>query len=125
MIIKKGGGMKKLLGISLLLSGILYLMFLLTLYPMHVSRYGSHEQMILNKNNGFTDALYLKGDISLKLTSDVPFLLKIDGKEIGKFTTYSCRLEGEHLIEVESNEECIIYAELRQHPNLKNYALFY
>jgi len=105
MIIKKGGGMKKLLGISLLLSGILYLMFLLTLYPMHVSRYGSHEQMILNKNNGFTDALYLKGDISLKLTSDVPFLLKIDGKEIGKFTTYSCRLEGEHLIEVESNEE--------------------
>jgi len=123
MIIKIGGSMKKLLGISLSLCGILYLMFLLTLYPMLVSGYGSHEQMVLNENNQFTDALYLNGDISLKLTSDVPFQLKIDGKEIGKFTAYSSRLKGEHLIEVESNEECVIYAELRQHPSLKNYIL--
>ncbi|NJE07772.1 hypothetical protein E3E31_04405 [Thermococcus sp. M39] len=115
--------MRKLLGVSLSLFGVLYLIFLLTIYPVVVSGYGSHEQMILNEDNEFTDAIYLNGDVSLKLTSDAPFHLKIDGKEIGEFTTYSSRLKGEHLIEVESERECIVYAELRQHPSLKSYII--
>ena len=123
MIIKVGGSMRKLLGVSLSLFGILYLIFLLTLYPTLVGGYGSYEQMVLNEDNEFTDALYLNGDISLKLTSDVPFHLKIDGKEIGEFTTYSSRLKGEHLVEVESERECIVYAELRQHPDVKRYGI--
>ncbi|MBO8174835.1 MAG: hypothetical protein H0Z18_06210 [Thermococcus sp.] len=123
MIIKIGGSMKKLLGVSLSLCGFLYLMFLLTLYPMLVSGYGSHEQMVLNENNQFTDALYLNGDISVRLISDTPFTVKIDGEKVGEFKIYSARFKGEHLIEVESNKECVIYAELKQHPSLKNYIL--
>lgn len=115
--------MKKLLGVSLSLCGILYLTFLLIVYPALVGGYGPHEQMVLNKSNQFTDALYLDGDVSLKLTSDKPFRLKIDGKDIGEFTTYSSRFKGEHLIEVESNKECVVYAELRQHPDLKSYII--
>ncbi|WP_042680659.1 hypothetical protein [Thermococcus paralvinellae] len=115
--------MRKLLGVSILLCGFLYLVFLLTLYPMLVREYGSHEQMVLNKNNQFTDALYLNGDISVRLTSDTPFTVKIDGEKVGEFKTYSARFRGEHLIEVESDQECIVYAELRQHPSAIEYAI--
>jgi hypothetical protein len=43
--------------------------------------------------------------------------------EVGTFTSYSGRLKGEHLIEVESKEESIVYAELKQHPDAKSYLL--
>lgn len=115
--------MRKVLGISFSLIGMLYLLFLLTVYPSLVGSYGAYEQMSLTKENEFTDALYLNGDISFKLTSQKQFILKIDGVEVGTFTSYSGRLKGEHLIEVESKEESIVYAELKQHPDTKNYLL--
>lgn len=115
--------MRKIIGISFSLIGMLYLLFLITVYPSLVGGYGAYEQMSLTKENEFTDALYLNGDISFKLTSQKRFVLKIDGVEIGTFTSYSGRLKGEHLIEVESKEESIVYAELKQHPDTGNYLI--
>ncbi|WP_324736047.1 hypothetical protein VFC49_02520 [Thermococcus sp. SY098] len=123
MIMEIGESMRKLFGSGLIIGGTLYLVFLLTIYPHLVGGYGGGEQMILTHSNQFTDALYLNGDISVKLTSNTPFTVKIDGEKVGEFKMYSARFKGEHLIEVESNQECIVYVELRQHPSIIKYAI--